>query len=159
MAKSIPYHVPERAPEDGARDELDRLTRNLHDQGVLRLVNNLLESSPDVAERLLNGLNRPESLNGLQNLCLLATALGRVPPERLDRLIEALAAGAAESEAGLSAEPEPAPGLFGSLRLLQDRGLWAGVSPMLSGVRAFARAMRAPLQKPAERRFRQRQKP
>lgn len=152
MAKSIPYEVPRRETKITARDELDTLLENLHEQGILRLLNDIVVAYPQVSEILMRGLNRDDSRNAVQNLCLVFTALGQVPPERLDRLIQAVTAGLERSESGLEKGESRPPGFWGTLRLLQDNQLWAGLSPLTAGFQAFAAAMRAPVRKPAERR-------
>lgn len=153
MAKSIPYEVPRKETGETAQDELERLMENLHRQGILRLLNDLVTAYPQVAEILLRGLNQEQSRNLVQNLCLLASALGQVPPERLDRVVRAAAAGMEKSEAGLAEGQSRPPGFWGALRLLQDSDLWAGIGPVSAGVKAFAAAMRAPTRKPVERRY------
>lgn len=158
MAKSIPYEVPRRDHRETAEDELNRLLQSLHEQGVLRLINDLVVAYPQVSEILMRGLNQEESRNAVQNLCLLGTALGRIPPERFDRLLEAVSVGVARSESALEKGESQSPGLFGAFRLLQDGALWSAINPILGGFRAFSAAMRSPLRKPAERRHEAREK-
>lgn len=153
MAKSIPYEVPRKETGETAQDELARLMENLHRQGILRLLNDVVTAYPQVAEIFLRGMNQEQSRNLVQNLCLLASALGQVPPERLDRVVQAVSAGMERSEAELAEGGGQSPGFWGALRLLQDNELWAGLAPMSAGVKAFAAAMRTPTGKPVERRY------
>lgn len=153
MAERLNYTVPEPPKADTAREEFEQLIENLSDAGVLRFANDVLKASPKVSEILLRGANTEESRNAVQNLSLLLMALGRLPPERMAVITRAFTDGLDSMEQAATKEAhERAPGLLGTYRLLQDEELWAGLRPMLAGVRGFSRRLHEPPDKPAAKR-------
>lgn len=153
MAKRILYEVPKPPEPDTAREELDQLLENLSKAGVLRFANDLLQASPEVSQILLRGLNTEESRNAVQNLSLLLIALGRLPPERMGTITRAFTEGMNSMEKAAGAEEgEKAPGFFGFYRLLHDEELWAGLKPMLAGIKGFSDRIHEPPEKPAAKR-------
>ncbi len=153
MARAIDYKVPPPPPRDTAREEMDLLIQNLHEQGILRLANDIVCSYPKLLEILLGGLNREQSQSAIQNLALLAISLGQIPPERLVLFTRGITAAIEEMEQ--SAHPEhrqDAPGLTGALRMLHDKELWEGLRPALAGMRAFADSLHEAPAKPTEKR-------
>jgi len=150
MAEALKYQVPPREAGDPAREELDQLIHSLHEQGLLRLANNALRASPEVGEIILKQLNKPEAVAGMQNLLVLATALGSIPPERLATVVDALSS-AMNGMAEATDDDRRSPGLLGSLAILRDEHLWAGIGPLLAGLRRFGDSLRAPSKKPIER--------
>lgn len=153
MARAIHYKVPPPPPRNEARDELDQLIRNLHEQGVLRLLNNVVASYPELMEILFQGLNREESQNAVQNVALLATALGQVPPERFVLFTRGITAAIEEMESSARQERHRgAPGMRGAFRMLYDRQLWEGLAPAMSGIQAFSDALHEPPEKPTAKR-------
>lgn len=138
MAEAIHYEVPPPHEASTARQELDRLVENLHEQGILRFLNDFLSASPEVSQILMKGLNTEESRNTVQNLLLIAIALGRIPPERFAVLTKAATEGPNKMEkAAGDGKAQDAPGLTGFYRLLYDRDLWQGLGPIIAGVRVF----------------------
>lgn len=155
MAKRIMYEVPEPPKQDTAREELDQLVENLSNAGVLRFANDLLKASPEVSQILLRGLNMEETRNAVQNLSLLLMALGRLPPERMASITRAFTEGLDSMEEAANADAnkeEKAPGIFGFYRLLHDDDLWAGLKPMLAGIKGFSDRIHEPPEKPAAKR-------
>lgn len=152
MSRAIDYEVPQRPGNDEARRELDQLVENLHRAGVLRLGNDLLAASPQVLEILMRGLNQEQTGNALQNLTLIAMALGRIPPERFALLSDALGRALDAMERGESGE-QRAPGILGALKLLRDDSLWLGLSPLLAALRGAGEPLSDAPRKPAARRY------
>ena len=153
MAKAIHYEVPKPPKQDEARRELDKLLENLHEAGVLRFANDFLQASPQVLEILLKGMNQEETRNAVQNVSLLAMALGRIPPERFATLTRGFTEGVDKmEEAAGTQKDEQAPGLFGTLRLLKDQDLWAGLRPIIAGVKGFSEHLHEAPDKPAAKR-------
>lgn len=89
MAKAIKFETPANPRPDPARKELDDLLQNLHETGVLRLSNDILRSLPELAVILLRGMNSEKSTNAMQNLSLLLSGLGSIPPERFQVVMRA----------------------------------------------------------------------
>lgn len=157
MAERLNYTVPEPPRPDTAREEFEQLIENLSDAGVLRFANDVLKASPEVSEILLRGLNTEDSRNVVQNLSLLLMALGRLSPERMAAITRAVTDGLDSMEQTATKDAnESAPGIFGFYRLLQDEELWAGLRPMLAGVRGFSTRIHEPPEKPAAKRAEER---
>ena len=139
MARAIDYKVPPPPPRDTAREEMDLLIQNLHEQGILRLANDIVCSYPKLLEILLGGLNREQSQSAIQNLALLAISLGQIPPERLVLFTRGITAAIEEMEQ--SAHPEhrqDAPGLTGALRPVEAT-LPAALAATAAGRRSGSR--------------------
>ncbi len=153
MARAINYQVPPPPPRNEAREELDQLIENLHEQGVLRLLNDVVCSYPKLLEIVFKGLNQEQSQNALQNISLLAMALGQVPPERFVLLTRGVTAAVQEMEdsAHQKGRHEP-PGVTGAYKMLHDQQLWDGLKPAIDGLRAFADCLHEPLEKPTAKR-------
>jgi uncharacterized protein YjgD (DUF1641 family) len=157
MAERLNYTVPEQPKPDTARQELEQLIENLSATGVLRFANDFLKASPEVSEILLRGVNTEESRNAVQNLSLLLMALGRIPPERMAAITRAVTEGLDSMEqAATKNASESAPGIVGLYHLLQDDELWAGLRPMLAGIRGFSGPIHEPPEKPAAKRAEER---
>ncbi|MBM7333862.1 MAG: DUF1641 domain-containing protein [Alcanivorax sp.] len=152
MAKAIHYEVPAPAMPDEAREELDKLLRNLHERGVLRLLNDLLGAFPEVSGILMRGINNEDSRNAIQNLSLLAMGLGRIPPERFATVTRALTEALDAMEENAGDRAPGGPGVTGTYRLLHDDDLWRGLGPLLEGIRRFGARLGEPEEKPAARR-------
>lgn len=153
MAKAIEYDRPALEEPDKAQIELNRLLDNLHRQGILRFLNDFLQASPQAAEAVLQGLNIEESSNAVQNLTLLAIAIGRIPPERFGVLTRAFTEGVIRMEEAANGEDqEAAPGMAGLYKLLHDNELWQGLQPVLAGVRGFGGPLHEAANKPAAKR-------
>ncbi|MFD2189570.1 DUF1641 domain-containing protein [Pistricoccus aurantiacus] len=152
MAKAIRHEVTPLGETDATREELDRLLDNLQDAGILRLLNDFLEASPQVTKLLLDGLNREESRNAMQNLMLLLMGLGRVPPERFAQFTDALGDGTKAFRQGQQQEERKAPGIIGAYKLLHDDALWQRLYPLLDAMRGMADAFDQPAKKPAAKR-------
>ncbi|WP_312689383.1 DUF1641 domain-containing protein [Kosakonia sp.] len=148
MAKPLNYQPELAKIGPDAHEELERLVQTLHQHGVLRLLNDLVAANNEVAQVLVNGLQRPGTLNVLQNLSVMLLALSSVPPERvaklafgLSELVQTLTAPRVQSE-------QKAPGVHGVWKMLQDDDLWQALQPLLDGLKAFSRRIEAPDEKP-----------
>lgn len=153
MAKAMHYEVPKPPKPDAAREELDQLLQTLHEAGVLRLANDVLKASPEVSKIVLEGLNKEESRNAVQNLSLLAMGLGRIPPERFAVITSAVIDGLEGMEqAAARSERQSAPGLTGAFKLLHDQALWRGLYPLITAIKGFSRRLGERPEKPAAKR-------
>lgn len=156
MAKPIQYEVRPARAGPTAREELDRLLETCHRHGLLRLANDLVAANTDIAKIIVAGLEKPGTLNAIQNLSVLLMALSCVPPAEFYRLVFALADGAARlaahSRDGQAAHPaedgEHPPGLWGTYRLLRDEQLWRALAPIIEGLKGFAEGLEKPVSNP-----------
>src|SRR6185312_11193468 len=141
MAAPIQFEVRPARTQMTAREELDRLLETCHRHGLLRLANDLIAANTDIARIVVSGLEKPGTLNAIQNLSVLLMALSCIPPAEFYRLVFAAADGAArlaacshDGRAGSGARgvdatqhgehDEHPPGLLGVYRLLRDEQLW-----------------------------------
>lgn len=150
MAKPIQYDIRPARAEPTAREELDRLLETCHRHGVLRLANDLVAANTDVAKVIVGGLQKPGTLNAIQNLSVLLMALSCIPPAEFYRLVFAVADGAARV-AACSRDGEAQShreGLLGLYRLLQDEQLWRAISPLVEGLKGFADGLGKPVSNP-----------
>lgn len=150
MAKPISYQARSAPTETSAREELDRLLETCHRHGLLRLANDLVAANTDIARIIVGGLEKPGTLNAIQNLSVLLMALSCIPPAEFYRLVFALADGAARLAAhsrdgGARSRPE---GLVGFYRLLQDEELWRALTPLIEGLKGFADGLGKPISNP-----------
>jgi len=166
MARPIQYEVRAARPETTAREELDRLLETCHRHGLLRLANDLVAANTDVARIVVGGLQKPGTLNAIQNLSVLLMALSCIPPAEFYRLVFAAADGAARLAAcshdgraprdprGTDAASqhdehgEHSPGLLGIYRLLRDEQLWRALTPIIEGLKGFAEGLEKPVSNP-----------
>lgn len=156
MARPIQYDIRAAPVETTAREELDRLLETCHRHGLLRLANDVVAANTDMAQIIVDGLQKPGTLNAIQNLSVLLMALSCIPPAEFYRLVFAAADGAARlathSRGGLAAHPredgEHPPGLLGVYRLLRDEQLWRALAPILEGLKGFAEGLEKPVSNP-----------
>jgi uncharacterized protein YjgD (DUF1641 family) len=145
MADPIEYTPTPARTEPTAREELDTLLQTLHEQGVLRLVNDIAGANKGILEVLVRGLNAPGTRNVIQNLAAAAMVLGKVPPGAFYKFAEAVRQGAATLDESQRAHADAeAPGIRGVYRLLRDDEAWRTLGPMVQAVGAFGRAMAQP---------------
>ncbi|KTT65674.1 hypothetical protein NS383_09300 [Pseudomonas oryzihabitans] len=149
MAERITHEVtpPKLGPD--AQEELERLLQTLHEHGMLRFANDLVAANTQVAKVLVDGLNKPGSLNVVQNLSVLAMALSTIPPGQFYSLAFSLRdALKAVTETRRESAAQEAPGVTGAFRLLQDEDLWRALTPLLEGLKAFAAGLDQPVDRP-----------
>ena len=133
MAQPLEY-VPAQLPGEAAftaADDLARLVETLHASGTLRVLNGLFGRLDAVAGVALGPLDTPEGRNGLANLVVLAKALGRIDPERLDGFMTALDRGLDAAGRRLDAPDDP-PGTLATLGKLRDRDVRRGLDAVLT---------------------------
>ncbi|MFE4110904.1 DUF1641 domain-containing protein [Kosakonia sp. YIM B13611] len=148
MAKAIDYQPEPAKIGPDAHEELARLLESLHQHGVLRLANDLVGANQDIAQVLVKGLQREGTLNAMQNISVLLLALSSIPPEKMYKLAFGLRDMADALSQPAGAGEHNAPGLQGAWKMLQDEDLWHALQPLLGGMKAFARRMEEPVDKP-----------
>ena len=150
MTNAINYEFAKAETSTSARAELETLLETLHQQGLLRLLTELLQASPELSEIMLSGLNRVESRNAVQNIALILMGLGRVPPERFAQLSESLSAAChAVQEHATRPSHTKAPGLIGVYKLLNDDELWQALQPLLEALKGLQQPLTKTPQSPA----------
>jgi uncharacterized protein YjgD (DUF1641 family) len=154
MAPPLQYTPRAARTEATAQEELGVLLETCHEHGVLRLANDLIASNTEIARILVEGLERPGTLNALQNLSILLMALSRIPPNEFYRIVFAAKSaidslvGAAEGSQLPEAESHTAPGLMGAYRMLHDEQHWQRLRPLLEALKAFGTALARKVENP-----------
>jgi len=152
MAKPITYDVKPTPIGPDAHEELARLLQSLHEKGVLRLANDVVRSQEQLAKVLIDGVGKEGTMNAIQNLSILGMALSRIPPETFYKLMFGLKDAIVEMDRHSESRKEgEAPGVTGVYRMLRDDTLWASLSPLVEGIRAFAGRMGQETEKPVTR--------
>ena len=142
MAERIDYDVKPTPTGPDANEELQRLIQSLHEKGVLRFANNVVQAQEPLAKVLVEGLGKQATLNAIQNVSILAMALSQIPPEQFYKIVFGMkdAVQALNTQAAKRDEGD-APGVTGAYRMLKDDELWAALSPVLEAVKAFSQRM------------------
>jgi uncharacterized protein YjgD (DUF1641 family) len=90
------------------------LLQLLHDRGVLELLRGVLGAGDQVVSALTAAVDTPESLRAIRSVILLTKFFGRIPPDVLSSLGNAVIKGAEREEL------HRAPGVFELLRRLRS---------------------------------------
>jgi len=166
MAERIDYTPP---PNENlnptAHQEMDRLLEGLHEHGFLRFANDVVRSNTQLAQILVNGLNREGSLNAIQNLSTLLIALSSIPPGEFHKTIYAARDALVTMEDGIRDKDEQgrgrskdgkgedkAPGISGVFHLLKDEELWRVLTPLIGGLKTFGERMDRDVERPVSDR-------
>lgn len=165
MAERISYDVPPPKIGPDAQEDLDRLVQTLHEHGLLRFANDVVASNHELLRIVVDGFNKPGSLNAIQNLSVIAMTLSALPPERFYQVMFALKEGIEQvgnhrhdeakspsqqdkSQQTRQDKEDSAPGITGIYRMLNDDELWYAIKPILAGLRAFSERLDRPVDKP-----------
>lgn len=152
MAERISHDVtppPKIGPD--AQEELDRLVQTLHEHGMLRFANDVVASNHELLRTLVDGLNKPGSLNAIQNVSVIAMTLSALPPERFYQVMFALKEGIEQvgnHRKDQDNDNDSAPGVTGFYHMLNDDELWYAIKPIMAGLRAFSERLDRPVDKP-----------
>lgn len=154
MAEQIHYR-PEQANQyrretldefarlEGRVAEINGLLDELYDSGLIRWLKDFAGAFPQVSNIALENINTPEGQAGMRNLLVVAKQLGRIDPDQLERTFDAAGAGFARAnEPAGDDTPYNPPGVTGVFKLLHDKELWATLSPLIAGAKAFSAARR-----------------
>ena len=152
MAQQIHYR-PEQAkrirPEtqdelekfEGRIAEINGLLDQLYDTGLMRWMKDFVGALPDVSMIALQSVNTPQGQAGMRNLLVLAKQLGKIDPDQLERMFNAVDAGvdrAGQTAEGKHESSYNPPGITGVFKLLRDEDLWRTLAPVIEGVKAFS---------------------
>lgn len=146
MAEPLSYRPRPADPAERRRREayaeLDELVLTLHEHDVLRLLRDLAGSASAIMEIVLRQLDSEDGHRALANIYLLTRLLGRIPPDELHGVAQAMGSGFERmGRAPPAGEPYP-PGLSGTYRMLKDDELWQALGPVIEGVKAFSAELR-----------------
>jgi uncharacterized protein YjgD (DUF1641 family) len=151
MAERIYYEPEAPKTEPDAHEALERLLQSLHQHGVLRFANDLVCAKTPVAEVLVQGLNKPSTLNAIQNLSIVLMALSRIEPSHFYKTMFAVT-DALERVSAWQPDPDgeghTAPGFTGAYKMLHDDALWQALTPLIEAMKAFSAGLERPLDKP-----------
>ncbi|HET7312772.1 hypothetical protein [Salinisphaera sp.] len=126
---------------EGRIAEINGLLDQLYESGLMRWIKDFVGAMPEVSTIALEGLNTAHGQAGMRNLLVLARQLGRLDPDRLERMFDAMQAGldrADETAAGKHASSYNPPGVTGVFKLLRDEELWRTLAPVIEGAKAFS---------------------
>lgn len=152
MAEQIHYR-PEEAkrfrPEtleemerfEGRIAEINGLLDQLYESGLMRWIKEFVGAMPEISTIALDSLNTPQGQAGMRNLLVLAQQLGKLDPDRLEGMFNAMHAGldrADETATGKHESPYDPPGITGMVKLLRDEDLWRTLAPVIEGAKAFS---------------------
>lgn len=156
MAEQIHYRPeqakrvrPETADElekfEGRIAEINGLLDQLYESGLMRWAKDFVGAMPEVSMIALDSLNTEQGRAGMRNLLVLAQQLGKLDPDRLEQMFNAMHAGidrADETATGKHDSPYNPPGVTGVFKLLRDEDLWHALAPVIEGTKAFSAASR-----------------
>jgi uncharacterized protein YjgD (DUF1641 family) len=123
--------------------EISGLAQTLHEQGLLRFVNDMAVSHAQLmqtlGEILDDYLNDDRNRRVLQNLSVaFTTTLSRIEPNQLGKLLLALGDSLEYIAAHKPGKDETmAPGLMGVYRLIKDESLWRTLTPIIEALKVF----------------------
>ncbi len=146
MAQPIAYAPPPAPPGQDAftaEDDLRRLLDTLHESGTLRVLNGLLAEFQSVMAVVLAGLNSDEGRAGLANLLTLATLLGKLDADGLDRFVTALDR-ALDAAGERIDQTDDAPGSLSVLAKLRDPDVRRGLDATLTLVGTLGKQLHDP---------------
>ncbi|MGN8159879.1 DUF1641 domain-containing protein [Salinisphaera sp. RV14] len=152
MAEQIHYRPeqakrlrPETADElekfEGRIAEINELLDQLYESGLMRWLKDFVGAMPEVSMIALDSLNTEHGQAGMRNLLVLAKQLGKIDPDQLERMFNAMHAGldrVDETAAGAHQSPYDPPGVTGVFKLLRDEDLWRTLAPVIEGAKAFS---------------------
>ncbi|GAB3671727.1 DUF1641 domain-containing protein [Salinisphaera aquimarina] len=125
----------------GRLAEVNALLDELHDSGILRWLKDFAGAFPQISSIAVDGMNTAEGHAGMRNLLVVAKQLGKIDPDQLERTFEAANKGMTTAGEGATEDtPYNPPGVTGVFKLLHDKELWATLSPVIAGVKAFSAA-------------------
>ncbi|MGB7757000.1 MAG: hypothetical protein WBL23_13140 [Salinisphaera sp.] len=136
-----PETVDELEKFEGRVAEINALLDQLYESGLMRWLKDFVGAMPEVSMIALDGLNTEHGQAGMRNLLVLAKQLGKLDPDQLERMFNAMHAGldrADETATGEHESPYDPPGVTGVFKLLRDEELWRTLAPVIEGAKAFS---------------------
>ena len=86
----LPHAHVQRDEPDPALEAWHACLEALHRQGILRVLHDAIEATPQLAEKVVTLLNGPAGLRVSNNAIVLLQLAGRLEPDELKRLVAAL---------------------------------------------------------------------
>ncbi|WP_348761310.1 hypothetical protein [uncultured Salinisphaera sp.] len=136
-----PETVDELEKFEGRIAEINGLLDQLYESGLMRWLKDFVGAMPEISMIALDGLNSEQGRAGMRNLLVVAQQLGRFDPDQLERMFEAVHAGAdraGETAEGRHESPYNPPGVTGVFKLLRDEELWHTLAPLIEGAKAYS---------------------
>ena len=128
---------------EGRVAEINGLLDELYESGVIRWLKDFAGAFPQISGIAVESMNTPQGHAGMRNLLVVAQQLGKIDPDQLERTFGAINAGMNEAAKPASDDtPYNPPGVTGVFKLLHDKELWATLSPLIAGARAYSQARR-----------------
>ncbi len=138
MARPIPFELPRRDPREELQSRLQNapvehaeavlaayeVLQGLHDRGVLDLLRGVLGASDRILEQVVAAAKTPEAIRAMQNLLLLARAVGEIEPELLSDFTRALPRALIQA----NAEESKPPGLMKLVSTFWNRDFRRGLA-------------------------------
>ncbi len=140
-----PETVDELEKFEGRIGEINGLLDQLYESGLMRWLKDFVGAMPEVSMIALDGLNTDQGRAGMRNLLVLAKQLGKIDPDQLEHMFDAVHSGldrADETASGKHDSPYDPPGVTGVFKLLRDEELWHTLAPVIEGAKAFSAASR-----------------
>jgi uncharacterized protein YjgD (DUF1641 family) len=128
---------------EGRVAEINGLLDELYDAGLIRWLKDFAGAFPQISSIAVESMNTPQGHAGMRNLLVVAQQLGKIDPDQLERTFSAVNAGMTEASKPVSEDTRyNPPGVTGVFKLLHDKELWATLSPLIAGAKAFSQARR-----------------
>ena len=113
----------------------DLLNRS-YETGILDFLRALACSGDDLAGRIANGIDSPQTLRALKNGVVLMSILASIDPKLLERISTQFG-----SEAKRTAATGEPPSMWQNFRRLSHPDVRRGLAAVLDGLEAFGRAI------------------
>lgn len=128
----LPFVDAHRDGPDPALQEWHACIEALHRQGILRVLHDAIEATPQLAEKAVTLCSSPEGLRVSNNAILLLQLAGRLEPDELKRLVDALTMAAELMDAGYAGRKPRRPPRISWWRLA--RALRFGLAGFLAAL-------------------------
>ncbi|MES1950866.1 hypothetical protein S4A8_08405 [Salinisphaera sp. S4-8] len=128
---------------EGRLAEINGLLDELYDSGLIRWLKDFAGAFPQISHIAVESMNTPQGHAGMRNLLVVAQQLGKIDPDQLERTFASINAGMTEAaKPARDDTPYNPPGVTGVFKLLHDKELWATLSPLIAGAKAYGQARR-----------------
>ena len=149
MARPIALELPPRdlhaeaklrldlAPEEHAEAIVAayQVLQQLHDRGVLEIMNGALAASDELLEKIVDNAKTPEAIRSIRNLLAWQHVLGSIEPEWFKAIFQAIPEGIAKA----TAERDKPVSIFGLIRRACSKDSLRAMSAAVDFLQAFGR--------------------
>ncbi|RAL24410.1 DUF1641 domain-containing protein [Thermoflavimicrobium daqui] len=113
--ENVVQEVAENA--DGLRETM-KLLQELHDSGILKALNALVEAKEDVAKIAVDLLRRDQTTNAINNVMAIFSVFSQLDPTVIEKLMNSVKAGLDKAEDSMHSQAEL--GVFDLIKALKD---------------------------------------